>query len=279
MSDPIFVKTRYHYDPYVDFWDLVALSKFQSVYVDEMDLYDSEKLYVVSPHNGELEDFMKDKKDGKKANVYLWNLERPGGSGGVDNYKRDGNKLVEDGYVDKIIVSDVALATECGKNFMYVPLGSHEHFGYPGQSVFVDKEYDLIHLSCYSNNRSWMFNTPENSKLDLCGLSVAGNGWGQERHERLMRSKFMLCTHQDEYPFIEPIRYAMAAAYGLPIIGEASLSTAPYNNVFQFEKQFDFCRVARAVVERYSQFASIGLEYREKMTGELSFRRCIERYI
>src|SRR3972149_12259759 len=61
MSDPIFVKTRYHYDPYVDFWDLVALSKFQSVYVDEMDLYDSEKLYMVSPHNGELEDFMKDK--------------------------------------------------------------------------------------------------------------------------------------------------------------------------------------------------------------------------
>ena len=173
-------------------------------------------------------------------------------------------------------MSDVALVTECGNNFVYVPVGSHADLGTPG--CYEEKCYDLIHLSCYSNHRSWMFHRPDLPKSDLCGLSVAPNGWGQERHERLMRSRFMLCIHQDEFPFIEPLRYAIAAAYGLPIIAEASLSTAPYDRVYMFDGN-GFCSIARSVVNNYDKIRSIGIDNRMIMTDALSFRRCIEKFI
>jgi len=272
----IFVRPDWNYDSYTDFWSLVKLSGYSIIRYDEIDIH-SNDTYIVSPANGQLREYV----DGigtswkhRTSELYLWNLERP--INGIVNYKRDNDELVEQCYVDKIIVSDVALMSECGVNFIYVPVGSHEDLGFPG--TYEEKLYDLIHLSCYSNHRSWMFHRPDLPKSDLCGLSVAPNGWGQERHERLMKSRFMLCTHQDEFPFIEPLRYALAAAYGLPIIAEASLSTSPYDRVYMFDGT-SFCNVARSVVNNYDKIRSVGADNRMIMTGALSFRQCIERFI
>ena len=101
MSDPIFVKTRYHYDSYSDFWKLVELSGFKTVYIDEID-FSEECLYILSPMNGEYRPFVDSKlgdnsrcRSSRKCVIYLWNLERPGSSGGVSNYRVSGDELVE----------------------------------------------------------------------------------------------------------------------------------------------------------------------------------------
>jgi len=208
MGDIIFARTRYAYDSYTDYYKLVQLSGFPICYIDEMDVADPNNLYIVSPMNGEMLDFMSDenKRNNHKATLIQWNLERPSGSNGMQQYINDNKKLLHQDYFDMIIVSDHVLAQQSG--FVYVPMGSHEGLGYPGD--YQDKFYDFIHLSCYSSNRSWLFKDPSTPKEEIDGLKIATNGWGEERHQRLLRSRFMVNVHQDEYMFIEPIRFSLA---------------------------------------------------------------------
>lgn len=271
-----FVRTRWDYDSYKDFWKLVKLSEFPFVYVDEIDIYDSDKTYILSPMNGELKDFYGDKDPSSRTSkIFLWNLERPSGSGGISNYIRDNQKLIDDMYIDGVIVSDRYLADIT--KFMYIPLGSHKDFGSPGDIQI--KMYDLIHISCYSGNRHWMFDSPGNPKHTLGGMSVATNGWGEFRDMNLKRSRIMLATHQDGFPFIEPLRYAVASAYGLPIISEFCEDHFPYEFGIHMATTFHpIVESARDMLRNYEYWYSEGLRLRDYMTKEYSFRNCLESH-
>lgn len=282
--DIIFAKTRWHYDSYTDFWKLVELSGFPIVYIDEVDPYKDGVTYIVSPYNGEWYEFMTryDINDVKSELIH-WNLERPGGSGSVEKYKYDNSCLIDNGYFHSIIVSDKNLAHETG--FHYVPLGSHPGLGEP---VPWDqyKAYDLIHLSCYSNHRATLFAHPWEPRREIAGLNIAPNAWGMERHKLLQNTKAMLGVHQDGLPYCEPLRLALAAAYGLIMIWEecdafpyltmqfslGSLSTSR-STVRELELMKKYIRFD------YEYYVEKFLIHREVIMEHNTFRKCLESHI
>ena len=181
--------------------------------------------------------------------------------------------IIEKGYFDHILVSDRALAKISG--FTYLTLGGHEGLGFPGPSVA--KVYDLIHLSCYSDNRGWLFDDPIKPKGQLFGLKVATNGWGEFRARNLYNSRIMLNVHQDKWPFIEPLRFILATMYGLPIVSEHCTDPYPYN---WWYGTFGDWRQAYDVINRvlvgYGSVAKEVLEFRTYMANTMSFRNCVE---
>jgi hypothetical protein len=282
----VFAKTRWHYDSYIDFWRLVELSGYETCYVDEMDIHDKSKTYIVSPMNGEFAPFIQNRllKGARQSGLFLWNLERPSGSSGLGRYRSDNQEMVDKGWLDAILVSDMQLARDAG--FKYLPLGSHESLGVPG--IFADKLYAIIHLSCYSNNRSWLFDRPDKPKDRIGDVIIAPNGWGDERHRHLQLSRFMLSVHQDGMPYIEPLRFSLAAAYALPIIGEASLDTFPYrtgSDIYMYPYQaarsmLTFTTFVRSLADyQDTLWNSNGHGLRDRMTVEFSFRSCIRKYL
>ena len=280
MADIMFAQTRWNYHSYTDYWELVRLSGFPIVWLDEMDLYRHEVLYIVSPMNGEFEPFMEQHKD-RFSKVMLWNLERPSGSGGLQQYIDDNRKYIDKGYLDGIIVSDRALANDTG--FTFVPLGSHIGLGRPGSARDRLLGYSLIHLSCYSNHRAWMFRTPSDPYIELEGLPVARNSWGIARHRALMQTQYMLNVHQDDYLYMEPLRFSLAAAYGLPILSEQCFDVYPYQEgwVSMSPNVRDLLRTewigdSKEFMDMYYQ---LGLNMRKTMTTIYSFKNSLEVFL
>jgi hypothetical protein len=273
-----FARTRWNYNSYTDFWRLVELSGYPIVYVDEMDLGDSSQLYIIAPMNGEVRPYIdefKIRNGAIKAQVMQWNLERPSGSNGFDEYIKGGELLVQQGYLSKTIVSDMSLARNA--DFVYIPLGGHSDLGIPGS--IGSKIYDLIHLSCYSNHRGWMFDGPSHPKNRLGPFSVATNGWGDERDSRLKLSRIMLNTHQDGFNIVEPLRFVLAAAYGLPVVSEPISSNGSiYDDYVHYSPVEGMFDVIRYILDNYPNKWVRGTEYRLYM-AENNFRSLLEMYI
>jgi len=87
--DIVFVKPRYYYQSYTDFWELVRLSNFRQCYIDQIDLKSSDT-YIIT-----MVDPKRDKwhlswwqKRRKQARLIFWDLERPKPRGGVEADKR-----------------------------------------------------------------------------------------------------------------------------------------------------------------------------------------------
>jgi len=277
-SDIVFVRTRWHYQSYTDYWKLIELAGYQSCYVDEVDVSQT-YVYVVCPMNGEWMPHIDSQRNmSKRATLVLWNLERPGGSGTLHNYVSENHELIDRKYVDVVVVSDAALAAQ--GDFHYVPLGSDVGLGSPGAES--DKEFDLIGLMCYSARRAFMFRSANELASVVGGMTMAPNGWGNERHGRLQRAKFMLNVHQDNFSFIEPLRFALAAAYGLPIITESCHDVGIYAGTHIVSADLHNLLVAAAnAVSAYVSdgWYGRGMYFRQLLTGSLSFRRCLGAYL
>ena len=269
----VFARTRYQYDSYTDFWKLVELSGYPIVYVDEIEINNPNVTYIACPFNGEFFP-LGDSLGDRKSEVLLWNLERPAGSGGIEQYKEHLQDHINKGYIDGVIVSDMALAKETG--FKYVPLGSHRDLGEPGTT----KTYAFVHLMCYSNRRGVLFNTPDSPKSTYAGLPIAPNGWGDMRHKSLQNSWSMLNVHQDDDPLLEPLRFALATAYGLPILSENfAAEPFPYKNAtLQFPVK-DLGAAMMSAFRRRHALAEEGLKNREFVMRYHDFRSCIERHL
>lgn len=270
--DVTFCRTRHEYDSYTDYWRLVELSGFPIVWVDQMELEDRTKTYIVSPMNGEFLHHINWERD-KQCTIIHWNLERPG-EHGLNGYIKGNREYIEAGMVDTVVVSDRQLAQDTG--FHYVPLGIHEGLGTPGNGI---KVYDFIHLMCYSYKRSQtgLFNyiTP---REHWRGFNIAPNGWGEARRNALQSSRFMLNVHQDEWFYMEPLRFVLAAAYGLPILSEKLEDPYPYMRV----RQFDLVNMEEAMHEalvNQEQAAEAALYMRERMLTDFTFRHSLESFL
>lgn len=267
--DITFAKTRYVYDSYTDFWRLVELSGYPTCFIDEVE-WDSSRLYITAPMNGELKSMTI--PENRRCKIALWNLERPGGSGGLPNYVLDNAELIERGFIDEVIVSDKQLARDTG--FKYVPVGGHPGLG----EVCNDKVYDVVHLMCYSPRRGMWFDYPNNRQY-VRGVTVAPNGWGTARHNSLRLSRFMLNIHQDDFQYMEPLRFALAACYGLPIVSETVIDWWPYVGYYQQFRLGDEVDVIKQMLNSPEYWAIVSRELHYCMTIDWTFRRGLEVYL
>lgn len=198
-----FVKTRHHYDPYDDLFKLAALSGYPIIYIDEMDIHDASQVYIITPKNGEWGDWST-----ATARIIWWQLEweftpeplPPGVS----------EKWTPDAWHSRRI------------DAKFVPVGSHPGLNPNGTPRTYD--HDLVFFGYEQPGRR--ANILDQLRRE--GVKFASNGWGATRHKALTSSRACLHIHQfDNIPTISPLRWAVAAAYGLPIISETVADRSP----------------------------------------------------
>ena len=83
--------------------------------------------------------------------------------------------------------------------------------------------YDWAHMSYAWGRRENLYR-----QLRSMGFTMAPNGFGVERHETLRRTRLMVNAQQYTLPIIAPLRFAVAAAYRLPIVSEALAQPYPH---------------------------------------------------
>lgn len=197
MSNVIFARTRYEYPSYSDFWRLVELADYPTCYVGEIDPQ-SDNTYIVTPLNGEWQGGWQN----PRARIILWDLEW-----------RDEKPRIPG--VSEIFTSDAWYANRMG--FRYVPLGSH-----PGLKLRPDSPNGRLHdtatLWYVTGRRGQVL-----ADFARYGVTTAppSDLWGENRHNVLMQSRSMVHVHQRDDAFtVAPQRFALAAAYSLPLITE-----------------------------------------------------------
>lgn len=214
MTNIIFARPRRYYPGYDDFARLVELSGFTLSYLDQVNWGDGSLTVIATPKHPEWDTVIP--RD-HRCRLIWWTLER----GHTDEPLMDMSNPFKPDYVDEVWASDSAFAAYIGARYVF--LGGHRAFG----SVNVRaKQYDYITLMAPFGRRMGLFATLETRGLSCADLP--GGTWGDARHERLMQSKLMISCHQDEYPWSEPIRFMIAACYGLPIMSEACQDAGAY---------------------------------------------------
>lgn len=272
MTDITFVRTRHQYDSYRDYFELVRLSNFPTIYVDELDV-SQEGVYIVCPMNGEWRPHIDNQRDRpRNAHLILWNLERPSAGKGdsIGNYAKANRDLLAHRYIDEIWVSDAQLADETMFNF--IVLGSDEGLGQPGD----DKRYNLTHMSYTGVPRR------PNIYKNFAPDEIGPNAWPPERDEILKASRFALNVHQDNHPFQEPLRFALFAAYGLPIVSESIYNPAPWvhdETIIITDYDGLVGKLRQMIDEDYSRWRELGLRAREMMCKEYQFGKVVRETV
>ena len=201
-----FCRTRYHYDTYTDFWRLVDLCGYHTIFVDEIPLHAKGETYIITPVNGEWKQGVT--TDGR---VIWWNLEWGLGDGPPSG-------------VDEVWTSDRYHAQQIGARF--VPLGSHPALVKVNPAArWHTAQYDVALLAYMGPWRRQGIRPG----LEERNLRVAPNAWGTDRDIILERSRCMLNVHQwDEWPCVPVQRFALAAAAALPLVSEDMADPFPY---------------------------------------------------
>lgn len=259
MTDVTFVRTRTEYPPYADFYKLAELSGYPICYVDEIDASDPTKVYIISPINGEWQHGWPHARARIIFNQLEWHtdmsqVELPPGVSECWN---------GDAWHARLI------------NARHVPTGGHI-----GLNLNVNdcpaKEYDVVFMAYTDVHR-------RKRVLDQLierGLRIAPNGWGQERHDLLARSRCMVHVHQwENIPAIAPLRWCIAAAYGLPIISESVNDRRPFAAGDFMTADYDTLpdTVADILAGGWGQFDTYGYNLRNTLCRELTFRESVER--
>lgn len=266
----VFVKTRHEYDSYRDFWKLVELSGFDTCFTEQMDL-SADVIYITTPINGDFRPHIKHARSilsgPQQARVVWWNLERPD-SDGSPHISTIVDELLE--YCDAIWVSDRYYAS-LDSRMQYVVLGSHEKLCISTEKI--PTEYDYTHQS-YAWGRRDAIYVP----LRRHGLKEGPNSWFEERDKVLRSSKLMLNVHQTPMPIGEPLRFAVTAAYRMPMVSEKMNDPYPlvaghdYVDV-HFDRLVD---VIRLETNGHLNLPWIGNNLYNRLCVEWPFRRGVE---
>ena len=196
MPDVLFAHPRWDYQSYADYKHLVELSGFKSCYMDEMDL-ESDNTYIFSTPDTHWHHGWNKPRARIIGFIFEWYLD-------VDYRRIPGVELwsADKWYAERI-------------GAKYVPMGSHPALN-PNPDNDYEKRYDVATLWAQSGNRYHA-----EDLMQRMGMTRAPNGWGDERHAILSQSRMMVAVHQ--YPeacTVAPQRWALAAAYKLPVISE-----------------------------------------------------------
>lgn len=275
LTDIIFCKPIHHYDSYQDFWSLVELSGFPIMPMDKVDIT-MPGTYITAPMNGDYREHMNTQIERQKssglyrlAHMIIWNLERPSGSAGsIGKYAEDNWDILHTRLADEIWVSDTVLADESG--LRYVALGSDYGLG----EISDEKQYDFCHMSVVIPRRASIYKH--------FGIEQIGpNCWPPKRNEVLKKSRFALNVHQDTYPYCEPLRIALFAAYGLPIISETLAAGHPYSEIKMHNYGGLVSGLKQALADDYEMWHNQGMSLRERLCNpnEMQFGKMVRRAV
>lgn len=250
-----------YYDGYRDYFHLAELSGYPVIWFEELDP-ESDNTYILSPLNGTWNNGWQN----PKARIILWDIEWRLETGGHDWGK---SLLVTPPGVAEVWASDRWYADIIGAKF--VPLGSHP--GLVQEHRPAEPAFDIT-LQCYmSGRRTFMAD-----RLMERGLSIAPSKWNPDRDALLKSTTAMLHIHQwDAIKTVAPLRVAIAAAYGLPLISEQVENRDMFDGVAlfcQYEAMPDY---VSTMVRRYpDRLKEHGGKLKELLCGEYSFRNCVE---
>lgn len=277
MTDrPVFARTRHEYGSYQDFWRLVELSGFATCFVDQIRL-DSPETFVVTPINGEFRPHIENERrrvalgDGKvRANVIWWALERPDHAGAQD-WSETVTDLLQ--YVDGIWVSSMYLR-KLDERVTWVPMGSHARLAEPlFERVFA---YDVAMMAYMTPRRQRIAD-----QFVQRGFKLAPNAWGKERDEILRSTRCMLNVHQNDQPapMEEPLRFALAAAYKLPLVSEEVQDPGLllYGTDFLSHPYGGLVMAVERVLFAPSLASVLGDNLHHQLCVEHTFERCVLR--
>lgn len=240
----IFARPRHEYESYRDFWRMVELCGFPLIYQDQIDV-DVKTTYILTGADATLEFPEGD------ARIIYWLLEWY-----IDYYQRPG--------VHETWCSNKTFAEKLGLRF--VPCGSMPELGTLHRN---GEEFDIAHMS-YDKvyRRSFILD-----RLREDGLKIAPNGWGKERDKILRNCRAMLHIHQHDHTHaIAPLRAALAAAYGLPLISENGVDNVPYIGFFA---DYDSLRHVVNVTLKRNDLKERGLELHQRLCHDLCFDKVI----
>lgn len=260
MGDVIFARPDHQYESYSDFWRLVELAGYPIITIGDIDAQ-SDNCYIFStPSTAWHDGLEREGWPGAKARIIYFNIE----------WYLDVDYNAIPGV--EVWSADAWYAERT--NTRYVPLGSH-----PGLKLINEspngRVYDVIGLFAPSVNRyeAW-------GRLAEHHVNLAPNAWGEERHRHLMQSRAMLHIHQwADKPTVAPQRFALAAAYGLPLITE----TLANPGIFISGKRLmtDLADIGRFTAEwmqpdKADELAGYGAALHELLCVEWNFRSVIE---
>jgi hypothetical protein len=160
-------------------------------------------------------------------------------------------------------------------NARHVPIGSHIGLNLDPNDC-PPKEYDVAFMAYTDIHRRSLI---KNALLER-GLTIAPNGWGQERHDALVRSRCIVHVHQHEnIPTIAPLRWCIAAAYGLPIISESVNDRRPFGEydfmACDYDGLADF--VTAQLKDQHDDLNRYGYYLHNTLCRVLTFRESVER--
>ena len=287
-----FVKCRYWYDSFLDFWRMVEVNDFPWCYVDQIDV-GTETTYLIPTINGEFRPHIDNHRNERKnCSLVWWNLERQDHAdlGDLDN------------YLDAVWVSChtyYEILKPNGKT-LFVPMGSDARIGTNADDL--PKRYDFIHLSYLTHRRSCVIDHLPLSQPDRgqdlwddeeiqqrrddnawTGSVLDTNGARRpescgRRHEALCSSRFMLSIRQDELPMQEPIRIAIAAAYALPFVSEHVPDPWPLvPRTHYFDLPYAEITTQFPQIARYTDSREIGYNLWELYTQKMPFAKNVQQ--
>lgn len=220
---PVFVRSTQRYQSYMDFWRLVELSGFPIVAPQDVD-FTRDDLYIWAEMNHEFLVPLEDTPKGDRtAKVAFWNLERPdvrasATMSAADWWHAGLDKVYE--LVDALWVSDKTILA-MDTRATWVAFGGHPELAEAPRAR--EASYDVAFLGQRTARRVRVL-----EELERRGLTVSPNAWGIERARILASSRVMLGIDRlDGAHVAAPLRWALAAAYELPIIQEEHPDPAP----------------------------------------------------
>jgi len=258
----IFARTRYEYSSYQDFFRLVEVSGFKTCFVDEIDIA-QDHTYIFTPMNGEVAPHLRNFSGTRRAKIIWWNLERP-----HDETLPSSMNTLE-GLVDAVWVSDCYFAT-LNPRFTFVRLAGHQHYGLRT----AVRHWDVCHISYL-----WGRRLSAVARLRSAGVSVTPEAWGvKEQNAVVATSYLMLTLHQYEvYPIIEPIRFAIAASYAIPIVSESFLDHGAHDLVVISRPIDQIDQAIIKLLKDKDRLAEEGRKLHYKLCLETDFRQEVEK--
>ncbi len=207
-ATPVFVFPHTDYPSYTDVKRLIHLSGFDTARPDEISLTDAAQVYVwLSPEPPPAL---------QAAGKHIWWTLEYGGQ-----YEPD----VSDWRGD-VWASDPAWAARYGAQ--YVVMGSHPALKPPGWTV-ADKDTDYLMLAYLTPRREAL-----KQAIRYRTYASVYPGYGRDRHAQLGSAYAMVHAHQSDFAAIAPQRFALCAAYELPLIHEAVPEMDAYRGMALF---------------------------------------------
>lgn len=251
----IFVQTRHYYGSMVDYFRLVELAGYPVVYDDEMQLDNPEHCYILTWFSAQ-SPFPPD----TKARLICWNLEwgdvpiLPG----VEYWSPDKWYAEQHDWKYVPVGSDVRL-----KDGFYPPVNDDA------------KLYDIT-LMMY---RDVLRRASLIKRIRDRSVTIAPDGWGEMRHANLMHSRIQVHIHQHETAnVVSPLRFAVAAAYRLPIITER-LNDAGIFNRLLIQSTYDGlpdCITEYLTPVRRAALHEFGCALHERLCIDMPFKKVVE---